>query len=194
MTRMTGRVLVAIVTMYMVFGFIVISDQDLYLKIYRGIDTFGNVYKESSTNYVDEVDPDRFMRAGIDGMLKTLDPYTVYIGEREGDEIDLVTNGKYGGVGITIGLRDGSITVVNLLEGFSAAKQGIRVGDRILEVDGKSLSGDSFDTVRSLVRGTPGTEVRMKIEREGESGPLEFVLIREEISVRNVTYAGYARA
>lgn len=191
MKRMTGWGLMIVVVMYLVLGFIVVSDHDLYLKIYRGIDTFGKVYKEISTNYVDEIDPDRFMRAGIDGMLKTLDPYTVYIGEREGDEIDLVTNGKYGGVGITIGLRDGSITVVNLLEGFSAAKQGIRVGDRILEVDGKPLSGDSFDTVRSLVRGTPGSEVRMKIEREGESGPLEFVLIREEIAVRNVTYAGY---
>lgn len=191
MTRMTGRVLVAIVTMYMVFGFIVISDQDLYLKIYRGIDTFGKVYKEITTNYVDEVDPDRFMRAGIDGMLKMLDPYTVYIGEREGDEIDLVTNGKYGGVGITIGVRDGLITVVNLLDGFSAAKQGIQVGDHILEVDGKTLDGDLFDSVRSLVRGAPGTEVRMKVEREGEPVPLEFVLIREEITVRNVTFSGY---
>ena len=190
MKRMAGRIMAAIVVACLVLGFVVVSDHDLYLKIYRGIDTFGKVYKEVSTNYVDEIDPDRFMRAGIDGMLKTLDPYTVYIGEREGDEIDLVTNGKYGGVGITIGLRDGLVTVVNLLDGFSASKQGIRVGDHILEVDGKSLTGDSFDTVRSLVRGAPGTEVRMKVEREGEPAPLEFVLIREEIAVRNVTFAG----
>jgi len=170
MKRMAGRIMAAIVVACLVLGFVVVSDHDLYLKIYRGIDTFGKVYKEVSTNYVDEIDPDRFMRAGIDGMLKTLDPYTVYIGEREGDEIDLVTNGKYGGVGITIGLRDGLVTVVNLLDGFSASKQGIRVGDHILEVDGKSLTGDSFDTVRSLVRGAPGTEVRMKVER----GRLDF--------------------
>src|SRR3972149_2159105 len=190
MKRMAGWGLMIVVVMYLALGLIVVSDHDLYLKIYRGIDTFGKVYKEISTNYVDEIDPDRFMRAGIDGMLKTLDPYTVYIGEREGDEIDLVTNGKYGGVGITIGLRDGLVTAVNLLDGFSASKQGIRVGDHILEVDGKSLTGDSFDTVRSLVRGAPGTEVRMKVEREGEPAPLEFVLIREEIAVRNVTFAG----
>jgi carboxyl-terminal processing protease len=191
MKSMTGRIIAVIVVMYLVLGLVVVSDHDLYLKIYRGIDTFGKVYKEVSTNYVDEVDPDRFMRAGIDGMLKTLDPYTVYIGEREGDEIDLVTNGKYGGVGITIGLRDGKVTVVNLLDGFSAAKHGIQVGDHILEVDGNPLTGDSFDSVRSLVRGAPGTEVRMKIEREGDPAPLEFVLIREEISVRNVTFSGY---
>lgn len=172
-------------------GFLGGPDNDLYLKVYRGIDTFGKVYKEVTANYVDEIDPEKFMRAGIDGMLKTLDPYTVYIGEREHDEIDLVTNGKYGGVGITIGLRDGMVTVVNLLEGFSAAKQGIRIGDHILEIDGKPVSGASFNDVRSIVRGAPGTEVKMKIEREGESQPLEFVLLREEISVKNVTYDGY---
>ncbi len=176
-----------------VSGFVLGSDNDLFLRIYKGIDIFGRVYKEIATNYVDEIDPDRFMRAGIDGMLKTLDPYTVYIGEKENGEIDLVTTGKYGGVGITIGMRDGIITVVNLIEGFSAAKQGIQVGDRILEVDGSGLTGVSFDEVRSLVRGAPGTELRMKIDRDGEASPLEFVLVREEIPVRNVTYSGFVQ-
>ncbi len=168
-----------------------ISDSDMMFKIYRGVDTFSKVYKEISLNYVDELDPQRFMRAGIDGMLKTLDPYTVFIGENEGDELDLVTSGKYAGVGITIGLRDGAVTVLNLVEGYSAAKQGIQIGDRILEVDGKSMMGAKPEDVRMLVRGEAGTEVRMKIAREGETQPLEFVLLREEIPVRNVTYTGY---
>lgn len=168
-----------------------VSDSDMMFKIYRGVDTFSKVYKEISLNYVDEVDPQRFMRAGIDGMLKTLDPYTVFIGENEGDELDLVTTGKYAGVGITIGLRDGAVTVLNLVEGFSAAKQGIQIGDRMLQVDGKSVVGAKPEDVRMLVRGGAGTEVRMKIAREGEPQPLDFVLLREEIPVRNVTYAGY---
>ncbi|MGB2869844.1 MAG: S41 family peptidase [Bacteroidota bacterium] len=172
-------------------GFYRITDSDLFLKIHHSIDVFSRVYKEIAVNYVDEVDPDRFMRAGIDGMLKTLDPYTVYIGERENDEIDLVTTGKYGGVGVTIGQRDGMITVINLLEGFSASKQGLEMGDRIVEIDGKNVVGSSLEDIRLLVRGTPGTEVRLKIEREGESHPLEFVLLREEIPVRNVTYSGF---
>jgi len=168
-----------------------ISDSDEMFKIYQSVDTFSKVYKDITLNYVDQIDPQRFMRAGIDGMLKTLDPYTVYIGENEGDELDLVTTGKYAGVGITIGLRDGAVTVLSLVEGYSAAKQGIQIGDRILEVDGKSMMGAKPEDVRSLVRGEAGTEVRMKIAREGEPKPLDFVLVREEIPVRNVTYSGY---
>jgi carboxyl-terminal processing protease len=172
-------------------GFVAFNDSELLFKIYHGIDIFTKVYKEVAVNYVDEVDPDDFMRAGIDGMLKTLDPYTVYIGDKEGDEIDLVTTGKYGGVGVTIGLRDGAVTVIDLLEGFSAAKQGMEVGDQIMTIDDKPIQGIPLQDIRLLVRGAPGTPVKMKIAREGEKNPLEFVMMREEISVRNVTYAGY---
>ncbi|MCI0708221.1 MAG: S41 family peptidase [Ignavibacteriae bacterium] len=172
-------------------GFYSIGDGDMLLKIHRGIDLFGKVYKEVAANYVDEVDPDEFMRAGIDGMLKTLDPYTVYIGEKDNDEIDLVTTGKYGGVGVTIGVRDGMIFVVDLIDGFSAAKQGIQIGDQILEIDGKSITGWRLDEIRQIVRGAPGTDIRMKIEREDEPQPLDFVLVREEISVKNIAYTGY---
>ncbi len=174
------------------FGFVSEGgDAEFYLKIYRGIDTYSKVYKEITINYVDSLDPEEFMRAGIDGMLRTLDPYTVYIGEKENDEIDLITNGKYGGVGVTIGLRDGYVTVINLLEGFSAAKQGVEVGDRIIEVEGKATKGISLEGIRQFVRGAPGTELKMKIEREGEKKPIDFVLMREEISVHNIAYAGY---
>lgn len=181
----------SIVSAVILSGFYALGDSEMFLKIHRGIDLFGKVYKEIATNYVDEVDPERFMKAGIDGMLKTLDPYTVYIGEKDNDEIDLVTTGKYAGVGITIGLRDGIVTVINPIEGFSAAKQGIQAGDRILDIDGTSISNLAMEDVRLLVRGAPGTTLRMKVEREGEASPLEFVLVREEIPVRNVSYAGF---
>jgi carboxyl-terminal processing protease len=185
------RLVMSILVIAGTTGFLVVKESDLFLKINKSIDVFGKVYKEIALNYVDDVDPERFVRAGIDGMLKTLDPYTVYLGERESDEIDLVTTGKYGGVGITIGVRDGIITVVNLMEGFSATRQGIQIGDRIMEIDGKSMVGATLDDVRNLVRGAPGTEVRMKVEREGESALVEFLLLREEIPVRNVTYVGH---
>jgi carboxyl-terminal processing protease len=183
--------LATVVVGFSTLGFVTLNDSELLFKIYRGIDTFTKVYKEVAVNYVDEVDPEDFMRAGIDGMLKTLDPYTVYIGDKEGDEIDLVTTGKYGGIGVTIGLRDGAVTVIDLLEGFSAAKQGVEVGDQILAIDDKPVHGMPLQDIRLLVRGAPGTPIKMKIAREGEKNSLEFVMMREEISVRNVTYTGY---
>jgi carboxyl-terminal processing protease len=189
--RSLALLVIAVVVAAFLVGFLGNSEDELILKTRQWIGVFGKVYSDVALNYVDEIDPERFMHAGIDGMLKTLDPYTVYLGEKETDEMDLVTTGKYAGVGITIGLRDGYITVISPMEGFSAEKQGIQSGDRILEIDGKSVKSLSLEDVRLMVRGTPGTSVRMKIEREGEPKPLEFVLIREEIPVRNVTYAGF---
>lgn len=181
--------LAAGIVLGLVLGFFV--NDDLYLKINKNIDIFGRVYKEISTSYVDEIDPEKFMHAGIDGMLETLDPYTVFYADKEGEEIDLITHGQYGGVGISIGVRDGYITVIAPMEGYSAQKQGIRAGDRIIEINGEKIFNMNPDSVRSRVRGEPGTEVKMKIEREGEKESLEFVLMREEIQVNNVSYSGY---
>ena len=172
-------------------GFMLLPDTDLYLRINKGIDVFGRVYKEIATNYVDEIDPEKFMQAGIDGMLSTLDPYTVYIDREEGDEVDLLTNGKYGGIGVTIGIRDGFLKIITVMDGYSAARAGILPGDRLLEVGGVKVGTKKPDEVRGLTRGEPGTEVKVVIEREGASKPLEFVLIREEIQVKNVTYSGF---
>jgi len=173
-------------------GFIVafrLSDSDYFFKINKSIDIFGRVYKEVSLNYVDDVDPEKFMESGIDGMLSTLDPYTNFISESEGDEVELITTGKYGGIGVTIGLRDGNITVITLMEGYSAQRQGLQPGDRLLEIEGKSVVGSKPEAVRSMTRGEPGTEVRLKVERDGETKPLDFVLVREEIQLHNVSYA-----
>lgn len=165
-----------------------LADADYFFKINKSIDIFGRVYKEVTLNYVDDVDPEKFMEAGIDGLLGTLDPYTNFISESESDEVELITTGKYGGIGVTIGLRDGNITVITLMEGYSAQRQGIQPGDHILEIDGKSIVGSKPENVRSMTRGEPGTELHLKVEREGEEKPLDFVLVREEIQLHNVSY------
>ena len=182
-----GIVLLALFT----GGFMAASDTDLFLKINKSIDLFGRVYKEITANYVDEVDPEKFMEAGIDGMLGTLDPYTVYIDKEDGDEVDLLTNGKYGGIGVTIGVRDGAMRVISVMDGYSAQRQGILPGDVLLEVGGVPVASRKTDEVRNLTRGEPGTEVTVKVQRDDEPYPLEFVLVRQEIQVKNVTYADY---
>jgi carboxyl-terminal processing protease len=169
------------------------ADPDYFFQISRSIDIFGHVYKEITMNYVDEVDPEKLMEAGIDGLLSTTDPYTNYIEESEGDEIDLITTGAYGGIGLTIGVRDNYITVISLMEGYSAEKQGILPGDRIVIVDDKNVVGMKPDEVRSMTRGEPGTEVKIGVLREGENDTLTFSLIRDEIQLKNVTFADFIR-
>lgn len=170
-------------------GFMPPADSDYFLKINKSIDIFGRVYKEISTSYVDEIEPEKFMQAGIEGMLGTLDPYTVYIDKDDGDEVDLLTNGKYGGIGVTISPRDGAIQVITVMDGYSAQRQGVLPGDKVLEIDGVKVASKKPDEVRNLTRGEPGTEVKVLIERAGEPSPIQFVLIREEIQVKNVTYS-----
>ncbi len=164
---------------------------DYFFKINKSIELYGRVYKEIALNYVDELDPEKFMHSGIDGMLDGLDPYTNFYEESEGDQIELITSGKYAGVGISISFRDDKVIITSLMDGYSAQRQGLQPGDCILEIDGKPVSGMKGDQVRMLTRGEPGTEIHMKIEREDEKEPLNFVLVREEIRLKNVTFADY---
>ena len=172
------------------FGF-VIRNTDIYFEISKNIELFGKVYKEISFNYVDEIDPQEFMRAGIKGMLSKLDPYTVFIDEKNQDDIDLITNGKYGGVGITIGVRNDKVTIMEVLEGYSAQKQGIRIGDVITGIGNKVVNPEVIDEISSLVKGEPGTSVQLKILRSSEKDTLVFNLIREEVIVKNVVFADF---
>ena len=164
---------------------------DLYFQINKNIDLFGKIYKEVTFNYVDKIDPKEFMRAGIRGMLGSLDPYTVFIDASQKEDFDLITNGKYGGVGISIGVRGNKVTVVDVLDGYSAQKQGVRVGDQIIEADGNKITPENVDEISSLVKGKPGTIVNLKVLRNGDRDTLSFNLVREEIVVKSLTYAGF---
>ena len=170
-------------------GVNVSGDDDIYEKINRNMDLFGQVYKEIALNYVDEIDADKFITAGIDGMLATLDPYTNYIDERNRDQIDLITTGKYGGVGITVGVRDSMIYITEVMNGYEAQKKGLRVGDKIIAIDGSNISKDKVDNMRTLIRGPVGTDVIVKILRDDEE--VDFTLTRQEIILKNVSYFGY---
>ena len=171
-------------------GFIT-SDTDIYFNINRSLELFGRVYKETAINYVDDINPQKLMEAGIEGMLSTLDPYTVYLDESHQNDIDLITKGKYGGIGATIGLRNDKVTVVDLIEGYSAHRQGILIGDVILKINDVEVGKDNYEHLGSLMKGEPGTAISVVIQREGAKSNLTFNLIREEIEVKNVTFAGF---
>ena len=164
---------------------------DIYFEINKNIELFGKVYKEISFNYVDEVNPEQFMRAGIQGMLSSLDPYTIFIDEKKKEDIDLITNGKYGGIGVSIGVRDDKVTIVEVMEGYSAQRQGLQVGDIIIEAGGVKISTDNLDEISSLVKGDPGTTVSLEIVRDELQDTLNFDVVREEVLVKNVPFAGF---
>jgi len=112
--------------------------------------------------------------------------------EEESDDIEQITTGKYAGIGVTLGTdADGRVMIMSITEGYAADKAGMRIGDVIIEVDGKNVKGKTLSEIRSMVRGEPDTELRLKIEREGERKPLDFVLIRREIVIKNVVYSGF---
>jgi len=164
---------------------------DTYFQINKNIDLFARIYKEISFNYVDTINPEEFMRAGIRGMLGSLDPYTNFIDENKKDEIDLITNGKYGGVGVSIGVKGKDVTVVEVMDGYSAQRQGIRIGDILLEAGGKKITPDNVEDISSLVKGDPGSTVELKILRGEKNDTLTFNLIREEVIIKNITYYGF---
>ncbi len=189
MKKITKRILPILLLVSFV-GFIP-SDSDIYFQMSKGIDIFGRVYKEVSINYVDEVKPKDFMLEGIKGMLSALDPYTVYIDENHQKDIDFITQGKYGGIGATVGLYNDKITIVDLIEGYSAQRQGIRIGDVILKVDSVEVSKDNYDDLGKYLKREPGTEISIVIERDGEKGNIVFNLVSEEIEIKNITYYGF---
>ena len=182
---LTGSILILLLT-----GFYA-GTSDIYFEISKNLELFGRVYKEISIHYVDEVDPEQFMRAGIRGMLSSLDPYTIFIDEKKKEDIDLITNGKYGGIGISIGVRGDDVTVVEIMDGYSAQRQGVQIGDIIIEAGGVLINSENVDDISSLVKGEPGTTVGLRIVRNELNDTINFDLVREEVIVKNLTFAGF---
>ena len=183
-------IFLTVVTIILFSGFTK-SDNDIYLEINKSIDVFGRVYKEVALNYVDQLNPEEFMLAGINGMLTSLDPYTNFIDENQQKDIDIITKGKYGGIGASIGIRNDNITVVDLIEGYSAQRQGVRIGDIILRINERQINKENADNLSELLKGDPGTPVKIVVKREAVDDFIVFNLVREEIEVKNVTYYGF---
>jgi carboxyl-terminal processing protease len=184
------KILAVIFLMQSCIGYAQLKE-DVYDKINRNMEIFGDVYKEILLNYVDKINADKFFESGINGMLGTLDPYTVYYGENDNQSLDLITAGKYGGIGITISFRDSSIVITDLMNGYEAERKGLRRGDIIKKIDGIDLTGIPNETVRKKVRGQVGTKLSMTVERDNEV--LEFELIRQEIILKDISYFGFLK-
>jgi carboxyl-terminal processing protease len=166
------------------------SPAEKYFEVAKSLDIFATLFKEVNAYYVDEVEPEKLIRKGIDGMLESLDPYTDYIPEDEMESFRITTTGQYGGVGAMIGVVNKKTVITHPYKNFPAEKSGIRVGDEIISVDGKNVQGKSTSEISAMLKGQPKTDVEVKVRRYGKKDDIVFKIKREKINVSNVTYSG----
>ena len=164
------------------------EQQNADFEILKNLELFELVYKNVDLNYVDEPNPGALMKAGIDAMLYELDPYTNYIPESRIEDYKLMSTGQYGGIGAVIRQQEDWVIVVDPHEGFPAQKAGLIAGDIFKEINGKSVENLSSSQVSDKLKGKPGTELTVKIDRNGEIKTLK--LVREEIKFSAVPYSG----
>lgn len=159
----------------------------------RNMEIMVNMMRELSVQYVDEVSPDKFMSDGAAGMVRNLDPYTTYMSEEEMTKFEVMATGKYGGVGATIHMkRDSSgVVIAQPYKDSPADRAGLKIGDRFVRIDGEDVTRCSSDQISSKLKGSPGTKVRLAVERLMTGQIEEFELTRARIAIPGVPYAGF---
>ena len=164
--------------------------KDIYKQVRKNQSLINDVYRHLVTNYVDDIDLDAFTKMSINNLLLDLDPYTVYMENEERSGIEMLTKGKYGGVGIQIGRREKVLTVISPMENSPAKRAGIISGDKIIKIDDQETEGLSMDDAAKLIRGKKGSQVVLSVERFREADLIEFELTREDIKVKDISYSG----
>ena len=167
-----------------------VTQSSLYRQIGQSQRLFNQVYNQIFSTYVDELDPEAFTKASIQSITQNLDPYTVFMVEDEQHQINILSKGKYGGVGIQLGYRNKTMSVVAPIDGGPAKKAGIMSGDIILKVNDEDVKKMTFNAAASKIRGEKGTEVKLTIKRYSEDDPIVFNLVRSTIKVKEITYSG----
>ena len=162
------------------------TDTD-YFEISKNLKLVSSIYEKINTHYVDEIIPGRVMKKGIDAMLRSLDPYTVYISEEQIEDFRFATTGEYGGIGATIKKRDKKTMISELYENSPASKNGLIPGDEIISIDGILVDAKSLDEVGSLLKGPAESFITIKVLRNGDE--LTKEVKREKIQIPAVNFA-----
>jgi carboxyl-terminal processing protease len=176
------------VVVLILVGFAFIESNTKQFEISKNLEIFANLYKELNTNYVDDLDPSKLMRTGIESMLGTLDPYTNYISEADIESYRYMAEGKYDGIGARVLKMGDYVTIVEPYEEGPAMKAGLLAGDQILAVDGRDAKGKKTDEVEDILRGFPGTDVTLTMKRPGQKESWDVVVKRDEVTVKNVPH------
>ena len=162
-----------------------------YFEVTKHLEILTSIFKGVHEFYVEEPEPGTLMHAAIDAMLDELDPYTIYYPESRIEDIRFMNTGEYGGIGALVQPMDGRMTIVEVYEGYPAHKAGLRPGDIVLDVDGRSVEGDmDTEAVSELLQGESGSAVTVRIERPYGGGRLEFEVKRAKVRIPAVPYSG----
>ena len=162
--------------------------EDKYFKINKNLTVFNSILRELSAYYVDTLNYDKVVQTGINSMLSSLDPYTVYMPEEMNDDLKMMTTGEYAGIGALIMQKDGNVVISEPYERMPAQKNDLRAGDIILEVDGVSTREKTTSQVSEMLKGKNGTEIVIKIDRWNEKKPITKKFLRENIQFNPISY------
>lgn len=187
-TKKAGIVIVGILVF--AISFYSFKQDDKNFQIAKNLDIYYTLFRELNLFYVDDVNPNKLVKTSIDKMLESLDPYTNFISEDDVEDFRFMTTGEYAGIGALISKQKGKIVIAEPYEGFPAQKSGLKAGDILLEVAGKSTENLSTEDVSSLLKGPAGKSVLVKIERFGQKKPLDIEVVREKIQIDPVPYYG----
>lgn len=159
-------------------------------KIAKNLEILFNLFREVNMYYVDETDPDELMKNSAAGMLSGLDPYTEFLSEDDMESFEIMTTGKYGGIGSLIRKNGDWVVIAQPYKGFAADKAGLKIGDKILAVDGEDMKGAEVTKVSNKMKGDPGTILKLKIERFADGKVVDLPIKRERITISGVPYYG----
>ena len=165
------------------------SSDDPYFDISKNLDIYTNLFKELNTYYVDPIEPGRLVKTGVDAMLEDLDPYTNYITESDVEDYEFMTTGKYGGIGANMHRKGDDIYIGDVYENSPAQKAGLHPGDVVLSIDNQLVKGKSIDDLSLLLKGSPGTQLTMKVKDAYTYVESQKIITRGEIEISSVPYA-----
>jgi len=147
---------------------------------------FTEVFSRIKDGYVEDVSDRQLLESAIKGMLSDLDPHSTYLAPKDYEELEESTSGKFGGLGIEVGMENGFVKVIAPIDDTPAQKAGVQAGDLIIKLDEKPVKGMSLEEAVNLMRGEPGSVLTLTIMREGESAPIEIDVTRDIIKVTSI--------
>ena len=178
-------VFVTLTAMFFVYG----RTNDPYFEIAKNLDIFTNLFKELNTYYVDPIEPGKLVKTGIDAMLEDLDPYTNYITESDVEEYEFMTTGKYGGIGSNMRRKGDEIYIGDVYENSPSQKSGLHPGDQVEAIDDMPVKGKTIEELSMLLKGSPGTQITIKIKDAYTHAVSKKIVTRGEIEISSVPYS-----